>query len=429
MVLCIKNKDRFYKWLNVLVFGLLYSTVYVARFGFNEALPQIAADHGIQETIRSLLSSSVYIGYAVGCLVNGFLVDKYSATRFIVIGSVGSVAANVLLFAADSWQTLFALSLFNGFIQSMVWIGGISILVKWFKKSDRGLPVGFINLCSAFAYLIMLYPPFRLLPSNGPWSDRHGYALFIICYLSVVFIAFIREDPKELRIADYEETDRESAENEKRLERLTPRYGTVVRGLLKDRSLLFWMGLAFLSSFCRYGLLSLLPLYYTEGAQIALNPESTSFTLSAGMGVGTLVVCAIVGKWFYNNKGIGVAACAGLSATLVVLFPSMTGREMIGMGIFMVGFFLFGVNGILWLYAMDAGGRRYAGTVTGMLNGAAYLGALLQFFFLPYVIEATNGWIVVFLSMEIVCILMVVCALFVCKRDTKISAPEDAAGR
>jgi sugar phosphate permease len=422
----MKNRSRFYKWLNVLVFGLLYSTVYLARFGFNEALPQITSELGISETLLSLLSSSVYIGYAVGCFVNGFLIDKYRATRFIVLGSVGSVVANILLYMAGSWQMLFTLSLFNGFIQSMVWIGGVVILVKWFKKSDRGLPVGFINLCSAFAYLIMLYLPFRLLPGGGPWSENHGYALFVICYLSVVFIAFIREDPKYLRIADYAETDRESAENEERLERLEPKYGVVARELLRDKSLLFWMGIAFLSSFCRYGLLTLLPIYYTEGARIALSSGSTNFTLSVGMGVGTLVVCVIVGRWFYNNKGIGVVACAGLSAALVVLFPSMAGKEMIGMGIFMVGFFLFGVNGILWLHAMDAGGRRYAGTVTGILNGVAYLGALLQSFFLPYVIEATKGWIVVFLSMEIVCILMVVCALFVCRRDTKISASEDA---
>jgi sugar phosphate permease len=404
----------------MIVFGLLYSTVYLARFGFNEVLPQIAAEQGIPDAILSVLTASVFIGYSAGCLVNGFLIDKYSATRFIIIGSVGSAAANLLLYTVSSWQMLLALSIFNGYIQSMVWIGGISILVRWFKKSDRGLPVGFINMCSAFAYLIMLYLPDRILPAGGAWNEGHGYALFIICYVSVVFIALIHEDPKELGIADYTEPDRESAENERRLERLPQRYGAVISVLMKDRSLLFWMGIAFLSSFCRYGLLTLLPIYYTEGAKIALSPESTNFILSVGMGAGTLVVCTLVGRRFYKNMGLGVVACAGLSAALVVLFPSMSGREMIVMGIFVVGFLLFGINGILWLHAMNMGGRCYAGTVTGLLNGAAYLGALLQSFFLPFVIESMNDWAFVFLSMEIVCILMVVCALFICKRDTNI---------
>ncbi|MDR2163417.1 MAG: MFS transporter [Clostridiales Family XIII bacterium] len=404
----------------MIVFGLLYSTVYLARFGFNELLPLIAADYGISGPIQSLLSSSVYIGYSAGCLLNGLLIDRYSATRFIVIGSVGSVAANLLLYTTPPWTVLLALSLFNGYIQSMVWIGGISILVKWFRKSDRGLPVGFINMCSAFAYLIMLYLPARLLPTDGAWSESHGYSLFIICYVSVVFMAFIREDPKELGTRDYVETDDESAEGERVLAHLPFRYVTVFSALMRDRSLLFWMGIAFLSSFCRYGLLTLLPVYYTEGAKIALSPESTNFILSAGMGAGTLVVCILVGRWFYRNMGLGVVACSGLSAALVVLFPSMTGKEMIGAGIFMVGFLLFGINGILWLHAMSAGGRRFAGTVTGLLNGAAYFGALLQSLFLPFIIKSTNDWLFVFLSMEIVCILMVVCALFVCKRDTNI---------
>jgi sugar phosphate permease len=418
----MRGADRgiFYKWLNVVVFGLLYSTVYLARFGFNEVLPQRAAEYGISGAIQLLLSSCVFIGYAAGCFVNGFLIDRYRATRFIIMGSIGSVIANLLLYSASSWVALLALSLFNGYIQSMVWIGGISILVRWFRKPDRGLPVGIANMCSAFAYPIMLYLPDRLLPMGGTWSDGHGYAMFIICYALVVFIALIHESPSDFRIGDYDELDSESAANEGMLARLPQRYSVIVRALMKDRSMAFWMGIAFLSSFCRYGLLTLLPVYYTEGAEIELSSDSTNFMLSAGMGAGTLVCCILVGRKYCENPGIGVVACAGLSSALVVLFPSISSSEMIMAGIFMVGFLLFGINGILWLHAMNAGGRLYAGTATGLLNGAAYLGALFQSLLLPFVIDAWDDWDVVFLSMEIVCIIMIVCALFICKRDTNI---------
>ena len=87
------------------------------------------------------------------------------------------------------------------------------------------------------------------------------------------------------------------------------------------------------------------------------------------------------------------------------------------MGIFITGFVLYGINGILWVHAIDQGCRAYAGTAAGILNGFAYLGAFLEGFIFPMVIRTFHSTISVFVVMEIVCLAMIACGMVVSKKD------------
>lgn len=46
---------------------------------------------------------------------------------------------------------------------------------------------------------------------------------------------------------------------------------------------------------------------------------------------------------------------------LVVIFPMVQEEAAILTGIFFTGFALYGINGILWLYALDQGGKGVCG--------------------------------------------------------------------
>jgi sugar phosphate permease len=415
-----ERKYALHQWLNVVAFGLLYLSIYIGRYMFNNALPQIAEEADFSGSVQSALQSSVFFGYAAGCLFNGILVDKHKGKRLIAIGGVGSVMLNILLLTVRQWPLMWVLSFLNGYIQSFVWIGGISLMVHWFPRKSRGLPIGIINMCSAFAYLIVLYLP-DVLSISEDWGFDLSYPLFVICYVTVVFTALCQNDPPSVDLLDYRETDPEAAVIEATQYKIPFRFATVLKFFLRDRKVLCWMMIAMLSGFCRYAMLSWIPAYFSvEGAGPFLNARITNITLSVGMAVGTLVVCKIATQYFYRNIGVVVTAASGLCAALVVLFPYLYSSNMVLIGIFLEGFFLFGINGILWLYAMDRGGRRFSGTLTGLLNAPAYLSASQESNIVSAILSAGDDGMLVFLTIEIVCMVMIVFGLLVCKRDTNI---------
>jgi sugar phosphate permease len=98
----------------------------------------------------------------------------------------------------------------------------------------------------------------------------------------------------------------------------------------------------------------------------------------------------------------------------------MVYTKVVLIGIFCTGFFLYGINGILWIYAMDEGGRLYSGTASGILNCFAYIGAAAESFLFPIIVETAGEMISIFVVMEILCIGMVVCGIVVSEKDTRM---------
>ena len=90
------------------------------------------------------------------------------------------------------------------------------------------------------------------------------------------------------------------------------------------------------------------------------------------------------------------------------------------LGIFFTGFALYGINGILWLHAIDQGCRIFAGTAAGIFNGFAYLGACLEGVVFPAAMKLFEASMTVFVVMEVLCICMVICGMAVSKKNTVI---------
>ena len=178
-----------------------------------------------------------------------------------------------------------------------------------------------------------------------------------------------------------------------------------------------------ISSICRYGLLNWIPVYYkqTSGEEV-LSETFSNLTLPIGMAFGALVITWVAETKLFYNKGIVVTAMAALCGTLVVTFPMLENTQSVLVGIFFMGFALYGINGILWVHAIDQGCRVFAGSVAGIFNGFAYFGAFLETVLFPAVLRLfDDNYLVIFVCMEILCIFMVVCGIVVSKKNAIIS--------
>ena len=65
--------------------------------------------------------------------------------------------------------------------------------------------------------------------------------------------------------------------------------------------------------------------------------------------------------------------------------------------LFMAGFFIYGINSLVWAFATDIGGRIFGGTATGILDCAAYVGASMQAVFFGTILTNSGNWNLVFL--------------------------------
>lgn len=152
--------DKVYKRKRIEVFlaGTLgYALYYVCRLSMG-VMKQPLIDAGLlNATQLGIIGACLYWSYAIGKLVNGFLVDSSNIKRFMATGLVISVAMNFIMgvvgVAAMSGQVANSLLFLcfavfwaiNGWAQSMGAPGAIVGLSRWFPLKTRGTFYGFFS--------------------------------------------------------------------------------------------------------------------------------------------------------------------------------------------------------------------------------------------------------------------------------------------
>ncbi len=418
-----ENRYSYYKWFNLIAFSLLYNTVYIGRFNLNNVLPQVVDEFSLLPYQQTMLSSSVFIAYALGSLINGRIVDGSSPKRMIALGASTSILANLAVSFAANWQVILLLWMINGYFQSMIWVSGMCLISKWWSSRERGLAGGLANFASGLSHVTAYVVPVAIgaLFPYLTWREKFALPMSVIAFFLVIFWFLVTDEPEQNKLLNYNEDNPKVYNRESYLKReVRDRHGNPWRYFFTRSKFLWWCAIALLSSLCRYGLLKWIPIYYMgeQHSIYILNPIFSNLILPLGMAIGTLILSWLTGKIFLQNKGLMIIGSAALCGTLVIIFPTMTSPEIILICIFCTGFFLYGINGILWIYAMDRGGRIYSGTTVGILNCFAYVGAALEAFIFPAILKITGQLLSIFILMELFCVAMIICGMIVSDKDT-----------
>ena len=408
-----------YKWIGLIGFALMYNLVYVSRFNVNNLMGEMSGDLNVTEYQQGLISMSVFLSYAAGSFVNGYLVDRYGAKKMILSGAVLSVGLNLAVIFQDHWMGVLCLWLANGYFQSMIWIGGIAFVANWWQEGKRGMGIGIVNFSSGMSHVTTYLFPAALgsLWPGMSWELNLAIPTGVFLLLAVIFFLTSAERPEDIGEEPYLIKNYRHRVREEHLKEIKRDDQRPFRWLLQKKRFWWWCAIAMLSSICRYGLLNWIPLYFEEGL---VSETFSNLMLPVGMAFGTLIITWVAGTKLFDNQGIIVTAMAALCGMLVVIFPMVQEEVAILTGIFFTGFVLYGINGILWLYAIEQGGRVFAGSAAGILNGFAYLGAFLENILFRTVLNVFSGNMAVFLVMEVFCICMVVCGMVVCKKNTVV---------
>lgn len=410
-----KKMFRKYAWLTLMGFCLVYTFMYNGRLNMGLALPKMTKELGWSVSQAGLIVSVIFWTYGLGHLVNGRLSEIIGVKRFIMAGIILSVICNFTLSFFTSAVVIAIIWGLNGYFQSMVWSPGISLISKWWSQKERGfatgMATGFAGIASIVAWLAVT-GAFTVAPEMG-WRAAFRLPVLLLFLFAFVYWFMVREKPSDAGLPEYQETGK-TKEMEDQYFQIIKEKGKLYpyKVLFGQWRFDFWCIITALYSISRYGLLTWIPLYYVKVMKMQVSAGLfSSVVLPLGMAVGAFAVPWLTDKFCSQNRTPAVVICTLLATASMAVFPYVTDLGLSRFVLFWVGFFIYGVGGVIWAYSADTGNRAFAGTAAGILDWAAYMGAAMQAIVYARVLDATGNWTLVFLSIAAFCLSMVVLAL------------------
>ena len=415
---------RKHAWSVLLAFSILYCFLYCGRQNLSYAMPTMMSEEGWTALQLGVLSSVQFWTYALGHLVNGRLGEIVGLNRLIIIGMVLSAIMNLFIGFQSSLLVIAILWGINGYVQSMLWSPGMALIANWWPGRKRGFATGFANafsglgsVATAFAVAISLV----LFPTLG-WRGAFIGAALIMLVVVIIYPFFSKESPIQVGLPEYIDSNEKRESNDNELKELIEKKRKLYPylHLLKQWKFDLWIIIIACSSIARYGLLTWIPTYYVEVFQVDIEAGIIgSVVCPLGMAAGALVIPWLSDKVWSQDRLPWVIISSIASVFAVLGFMGAKPGMIASVLLFIAGFFIYGINSLVWAFATDIGGRTFGSTATGILDCAAYVGASVQAIYFGSVLTKSGNWTLVFACIIGVLAIMVIAAMIAGKKEKK----------
>ena len=410
-----RNLHTQYAWRCLILFSVLYMSLYCCRLNLGNAAAAMMDDLGWTAKDIGILTSALFWAYGVGQLVNGRLSEIAGPGKFIVLAALLSPACSMLMPLQTNLAVMTVLWACNGYFQSMAWAPGLTLLSGWWPKNRHGFAAGFANAFSGFGQALCMVTTaasLSLLPSLG-WRSCFLLPAAIPLAVLVFYKLLVKETPADAGLPALVDDDPETTENEARLQAIAQEKGKLYPYvyLLKNRRFRAWLVILFLSGVIRYGMMTWIPLYFSDRFGFDVQAGLLqSLALPVGMGIGTFVLPVITDRFCPRDRLPAVIACGAVLAVSVAAFllldpSSASGPVLISFVLFIAGFAVYAVIGCAFSYACDVGGSVFTATAAGILDFGVYMGAAVQSLVYGFFLKVL-GWNMVFASIAAMSLLI-----------------------
>ena len=393
-----KNQRRV--WLACFI---SYAAAYVARLNISAALGSLIENLGLTDAQGGLFQTVFALVYAVGQLVNGSIVDRISARRYITAGLLLSGVCNLLFGLARSYWALVIIWGFNGAAQSMLWTPIVKVMAVWFKGARRsrasfGLSMTLV-LGNVSAWAI-----------SGFMAAQVGWRLSFIIPAAVVGAAavlacvMLRDEP-----APGEDVGEDAAD----------RKADQTRGAMPLGEMFMKTGLVMVliccvcNGFVRDGIIAWGPtiIAHLNGGQ-GMGSTLSSLLIPLLNLMGVLLARRVYGL-FGDNARRSVAYLMGASAVLALaLHAASAAMVSCALVLGLCCSATYGINPMLTqLIPMEYERAGRVGLVAGMIDCFIYLGSALAGVVTGAISDAA-GWHVVFTLWCAVAVMSMIFAFF-----------------
>ena len=372
----VKQKYRHWRLRIFLGMYVGYAFYYFTRKSLNFVLPTLMSDLSLTKVDVGIFGTIIYISYGLSKFLSGIMSDRSNPRYFMSIGLIITGLLNIV-FGFSSSMIAFSLIWFlNGMFQGWGWPPCARLLTHWYSQNERG---SWWSLWSTShnsgAALITILCPF--LAQYFGW--RSG--MFIPGALSIVvgfwMMYTLRDTPQSLGLPAIEKFRNEDDKSSSNEEELTLR-DRLFKYVLNNK--LIW--LLSLSYFFVYIIRTVVNdwgmFFLIEQKGFSNMAAGTAlFWFEAGGFLGILS-SGIASDKVFGGKRIPISVLF----SFLVLFGVFTlwacpnqSYILASIGMFLVGFFIFGPQMLIGIAAAEMSHKKAAGTATGFAGWFGYAGA------------------------------------------------------
>jgi OPA family glycerol-3-phosphate transporter-like MFS transporter len=368
--------------MNWVPLGLTYAFLYMGRYNLVALKdPSIGLITGKQFGDIDAWGSIVY---GVAFLLNGPLTDRLGGRFAILVAAAGAGACNFAIGAymisvggAPPYHVLLALFCANMYFQSFGAVSIVKVNASWFHLRERGTFGGIFGiLISLGLYLAFDWAPKIAEMSSPPWLFLSPALLLGVFFAICMFV--VRDTPQDAGLAAFDVADASSGDDGPP----DPPVRVIVK-LLTNKVILVIAFISLCSGFLRQGILK----WYRTFADGVHLTDSWVYAhwgmMSCAAGMTGGMFAGIVSDHLFQSRRppVSTVLFVVLLACSITIVPLLSAPEAIPWVIMMMAMAVIGVHGMLsGVASQDFGGRRNAGTATGLIDGFVYFGTALQGF-------------------------------------------------
>ena len=388
--------------------GLSYASFYLCRYNLSFANKSICDEFGFSKDQFGWVLTAFFWAYAIGQMLNGLATDRIGGKKALAIGAFATVILNFVFGAASLWGLLsiFVLTwMLNGFLQAFGAPGMIKVNTAWFSQNERGKFAGifgFMIQLGRFAITKlapMILAGFTILwwtvpPLHWRWVFWIPSAITLV--ITVLMLLIVKNTPEEAGYRNVHPGEEDHAS-------MAPAsLGECLRVIFRNKSIWIVAGAYFCTGVVRQGIDQWFPRYMQEVHGVSLRSAEFAWVAYGIPLVAVLgaLTAGIVSDTIFKGRRAPVAAILYFLETIIILAATQA-SSLTGVSIFLIliSFTVNSTHSILGTAAaMDIGGRRMAGTASGVIDSFQYYGGGLAGFLLGWLLEK-YGWGSWFLSL------------------------------
>lgn len=366
---------------------LLYSLVCMTKNCFSGALAAIVAEGSLTLSQTTFISAAFYIAYTPLQVLGGVFADKYGSATLILIGLIGSAAANVVIFFNQNYYVMLLSWVFSAMAQSALWPAVFKCFSSQLVRSDRSMMIFFMSFASSIGLMIS----YVFAAALKRWQDNFAVSAIVLLLLAVgLFIICRIADPLLKKDERPVETDHLACEE-------APKGKKVL--------------LLFLSSGFLISLPAALVRYMVDNSSKTLTPTMLSQSyadISPSIGnlltilvvvsgiLGTLIVRFLLYPRLFKNEftcTFVLLLCA-IPFAVLMSFVGRIPAILCVVSLCLLSLLLTGTSFLASCFAARFAKYRLNGTAAGLLNASYSLALVFQYTFFGALAEK-HGWGVV----------------------------------
>lgn len=404
----IVNKEYKYWRIRILYSMFIgYAFYYFTRKSFTFAMPGLIQDLGFDKSQLGILGSILAITYGVSKFASGIIGDRVNPRYMMAIGLIMTGVCNIC-FGLSS--TIFFFALFwglNGWFQGFGWPPCARFLTQWYSHSERGAWWSTWNVShNVGGFLIPWIAGFAL--QYYGWR----YAMYIPGVLCI-FVGFflinrLRDTPESLGlppIERYRNDYEDKAEAKESKAHLTSKQ--ILINFVLRNPYIWVLAIAYFFIYAvRTGVNDWTALFLVESKGYSSVQANGCVSLfEVGGFVGSLAAGWSSDRLFAAKRGpINAIFAVGMLASITAFwFIPANYLILDSITMFIIGFFIFGPQMMIGLFAAELSHKKAAATSTGFVGFFASIGAACAGYPLGSITQ-NLGWNGFYLTLVVCCL-------------------------